>query len=117
MHEAYLSASLSLSLSQLADGSITRKGEKEKKRKKRRGEKGRIIAKSGYSSDTLPDHSSAIDSREERGRENLTLRRADPFSTKNSTRFVSSVIRFVFNSGLIGFSREGGFRRFDLRAS
>lgn len=46
--------------------------------------------------------------RERRGkRENLTLRRADPFSTKNSTRFVSSVIRFVFNSGLIGFL-EGG---------
>lgn len=50
-----------------ADGSITRKGENERKRRERRDEKGRIIAKSGYLSDTLSDHSSAIDSRGKEG--------------------------------------------------
>lgn len=106
-----------------ADGSITRKGENE------RGNEGREETKKGellQSQGTCRILYRTIQVRstreeEEGGRKNLTLRLARSiFNEKNSTRFVSSVIRFVFNLGLIVLSEKGEgerLRRFDLRES
>lgn len=88
-------------------GSITRKGENERKRRreKRRWERKNYCKKSGYLSDILPDYSSAIYLRKEGPGGNLTLRRVDPFpARKSSTRFARPVIRFIFNSRLIALS-------------